>query len=203
MPIFRKLLGAAKTLRKDPETFARNLLQYTDPAAFEARLIDVMHATPMHFRFDPDLDAPVRLNVLDSAWTRTGMTGGPNTVVNLAFRVAQQGVTVRLVATVQRPGIDAAWLRSHAESLLGKGGLPEVPVAWAGDASEPLVLGPRDVFFGHALDDGVAVEGGFAGAAAAKVLLYAAGVRSWVLSVVEQLCAGVRDAWDGFLADRQ
>jgi hypothetical protein len=143
---FRKLLGAARTLRRDPEVFARNLLQYTDPAAFEARLIDVMHATPMHFRFDPDLDEAVRLNVLDSAWTRTGMTGGPNTVVNLAFRVAQQGVAVRLVATVERPGIDAVWLRAHAESLVGTAGLPEVPVAWAGDASQPLVLGPRDVF---------------------------------------------------------
>ena len=146
MPIFRKLLGAARTLRKDPETFARNLLQYTDPGAFEARLVDVMHATPMHFRFDPYLDGPKRLNVLDSAWTRTGMTGGPNTVVNLAFRVAQQGMAVRLVATVQRPGIDAAWLRAHAQSLLGQEGLPEVPVAWAGDVSQPLLLGPRDIF---------------------------------------------------------
>jgi hypothetical protein len=144
--VLRKLLGAARTLRNDPEAFGRNLLQYTDPAAFEARLIDVMNATPMHVRFDPGLAAPLRLNVLDSAWTRMGMTGGPNTVVNLAFRVAQQGVAVRLVATVQRPGIDAAWLKAHAESLLGQEGLPEVTVDWAGDASQPMLLGPRDIF---------------------------------------------------------
>jgi hypothetical protein len=142
--ILKKLLGAARTLRRDPEAFARNVVQYTDPAAFEARLIDVMHAVPMHVRIGQD--GPLRLNVLDSAWTRTGMTGGPNTVVNLAFRVAQQGLDVRFVSTVATPGIDAAWLRGHAESLLGQKGLPEVTVAGAGDAGQPLSLGPHDVF---------------------------------------------------------
>jgi hypothetical protein len=145
--ILRKLAGAIRTLWRDPETFARNLLQYTDPAAFESRLIDVMHPSPLHVHFDPNHDGPVRLNVLDSAWTRTGMTGGPNTVVNLAFRIAQQqGVTVRFVATVKKPEIDANWLRAHAGSLLGKTALPEVPVAWGGDAGAPLRLGPRDMF---------------------------------------------------------
>ena len=144
--ILKKLLGAARTLRRDPEIFARNLVQYTDPAAFEARLIDVMHPSAMHVRFNADHDGPFRLNVLDSAWTRTGMTGGPNTVVNLAFRIAQQGVAVRFVATVGRPEIDSAWLRSHAASLLGQPDLAEVPVDWAGDAAAPLDLGPRDMF---------------------------------------------------------
>ncbi len=144
--MLRKLAGAFRTLRKDPETFARNLVQYTDPAAFENRLIDVMHPTAMRVRIAADQDGPIRLNVLDSAWTRTGMTGGPNTVVNLAFRIAQQGVAVRFVATVGKPDIDSAWLRSHAASLLGQPALPEVPVAWAGDAAAPLHLGPRDVF---------------------------------------------------------
>ncbi len=142
--ILRKLVGAVRTLRRDPEAFARNLVQYTDPRAFEARLVDVMHAVPMHVRIEQE--GPLRLNVLDSAWTRTGMTGGPNTVVNLAFRVAQQGVDVRLVSTVGRPGIDSAWLLGHAESLIGRKGLPLVPVEGAGDAGQPLRLGPRDVF---------------------------------------------------------
>ncbi len=144
--VLQKLAGAFRTLRRDPETFARNVLQYTDPAAFENRLIDVMHPTAMQVRFEPAIDAPLRVNVLDSAWTRTGMTGGPNTVVNLAFRIAQQGIAVRFIATVGRPEIDQSWLKSHATSLLGQADLPEVPVAWAGDAGAPLALGARDVF---------------------------------------------------------
>ena len=64
-----KVLSNLKLLRRDPELFARNLLQFTNPPLFERRLMDVRHAAPMHVRFEADEDGPPRLNVLDSAWT--------------------------------------------------------------------------------------------------------------------------------------
>ncbi len=146
---FRRLLKKVSVnvslLRRDPERLARNVLQFTNPALFEQRLLDVLHATPMNVQYNP---APARvptLNVLDTAWSVMGMTGGPNTVINLAFRIARNGVPVRLVSTVEAATIDPAWLHNHAKSLLGSGA-PNVQIASAAQAGPPLQLGPGDIF---------------------------------------------------------
>ncbi len=139
-----KIGGQVALLRADPERFARNLTQYTHPALFAERLVDVQHVVPMHVRVERGL--PRMLNVLDAAWTRSGMTGGPNTVVNLACRVAQQGVGVRLVSTTARVSLDPVWFRGHAKSLLGGADFPEIGIASACDASAPLGVGADDMF---------------------------------------------------------
>lgn len=136
----------AKLLKSDPERFARNLLQFTNPTLFEQRLVDVAHATPMHIRYEANSARVPTLNILDTAWSAMGMTGGPNTVINLACRVARQGVAVRLVSTVGTTTIDPNWLHGHAESLLGGGEVPSLQLASAGRASQPLQVGPGDVF---------------------------------------------------------
>lgn len=141
-----KLLGNIKLLRRDPELLGRNLLQFTNPALFEQRLVDVLHAAPMHVRFEAHQDGPPRLNVLDTAWTKLGMTGGPNTVLNLAGRIAREGIAVRLVSTVHPPAIEPIWLRRHIGLLTGDDHLPEVPILSAAEANKPLLLGPKDVF---------------------------------------------------------
>ena len=141
-----KLAAHARLLRQDPELLGRNLLQYTNPALFEARMVDVLHAVPMHVRFSPEDDGPARLNVLDTAWTESGLTGGPNTVINLALRVALAGVSVRLVSTVRTSTMDAGFLRRHAAALTGRDDCPDVANVSAGDPAHPLELGPRDVF---------------------------------------------------------
>ena len=140
-----KALRHAALARRDPENFGRNLLQFFNPALFEQRLVDVLHALPMHVRHESEGDAPLRLNVLDSAWTRTGMTGGPNTVVNLAVRVARAGLPVRFVSTVATETLDPAWFKTHAASLLGSSP-PDVEHASAGDPARPLRLTSNDVF---------------------------------------------------------
>ena len=133
-----------KLLRDDPERFGRNLLQVTNSSLFEERLVDVMHAVPMHVRFDQGGFSPLRLNVLDAAWTTSGMTGGPNTVINLACRIAREGIAVRLVATVEPSTINPDWLRRHARSLVG-GHQPDIEIVSAVEGC-PLELGPRDMF---------------------------------------------------------
>ena len=112
---------------------------------FEQRLLDVLHATPMHVEYNANSMRTPTLNVLDAAWSVMGMTGGPNTVINLAFRIARHGVPVRLVSTVEAATIDPKWLHSHAGSLLG-GDVPKIQVASAAQAGPALQIGPGDVF---------------------------------------------------------
>lgn len=139
-----RLSGQFDLMRRDPERFGRNLLQVTDPALFEQRLLDVMNAVPMQVRVLPG--GPPRLNILNPALTREGMTGGPNTIINLALRIARLGVPVRLVTTVETSRLDPAWFRHHAAQLLGDTNPPDVPIVSAADPAQPLELSPRDVF---------------------------------------------------------
>ncbi len=141
-----KRLSQVGLLWQDPELFGRNLSQWVNPALFEQRLMDVVSTPPMNVQFVASACSQPRLNVLDTAWTMTGMTGGPNTVINLAGRLARQGLAVRLVATVRPPTLDAAAFRSHLAGLLGPGAVPDLPVVSAAAASEPLVVGAGDVF---------------------------------------------------------
>ncbi len=128
----------------DPEKFGRNILQITNPKLFEDRLLDIMNMTPMHIRLGSD--TRVRLNVLDAAWTRSGMTGGPNTTINLALRIAKTGIPIRLVSTVREGDADNRWIAGHAASLLGEKNVPQVSVASAASRYSPLELGKKDIF---------------------------------------------------------
>lgn len=141
----RKLGSQFRLLLRDPESAGRNLLQFTNPKLFESRLVDVVHPVPMHVRAAAGQPA-LRLNVLDTGWAKSSMTGGPNTVINLALRVAQKGVAVRFVATVAAPAIEPEWFRKHGAALLGGATPPDVLIAHAGDPGAPLPVGPGDVF---------------------------------------------------------
>jgi hypothetical protein len=133
-------------LRQDPEKFGFNLLQFTNPALFEQRLVDIAQTGPLHLCVDPALRAVPALNALLPEVSAATMTGGPNTVVNLIFRVARHGIPVRLVATRHLPSIGQAEFRRHAAALTGTSDLPDVRLACATDAGQPLAIGPNDVF---------------------------------------------------------
>jgi hypothetical protein len=142
----RKLLDQIALMRADPERFGRNIMQFTHRPLFETRLIDVMDSVPMHVTIDPGLACRPALNVLSSALSETGMTGGPNTLLNLALRIARHGVTVRLVTTVTTSKIKPDWFARHAAELIGDDALPDVPIVTAADAARPLAVGPADIF---------------------------------------------------------
>ena len=142
----RKIGDNVRLLARDPEAFARNLMQVTNPTLFESRLVDVLNASPMQVHFDPLAERQPRLNVLDAAWTQSGMTGGPNTVVNLVVRVARRGVPVRLVSTMPARPIASDWFRQHVSALLGGEAAPSIELASAANKDTPLPLGPGDVF---------------------------------------------------------
>lgn len=141
----RKLSNQIKLWLRDPENAGRNLLQFTNPPLFESRLVDVIHPVPMYVKATVDQPA-LRLNVLDSNWAKSGMTGGPNTVINLALRVARKGITVRFVSTVNPTTIEPEWFRKHGGALIGGETAPDVLIAHAGNSETPLPVGPGDIF---------------------------------------------------------
>ena len=147
LALIRKAAAQLRLLRDDPEQFGRNLSQLTDPAGFRAKLLDTMTAAPLHARIDPELRAAPALNVLQPILSPASMTGGPNTIVNLAFRVAKLGVPVRILTTREDRGTDPAWFWEHLAALTGDPARPAaLSVAPANDPARPRPIGPRDMF---------------------------------------------------------
>jgi len=145
MALLRKVGTHLRLLRNDPEAFGANLLQFTNPARFQARLLDVMTAAPMQARIDPGLRARPAINVLQPILSPESMTGGPNTIVNLAFQVATLGVDVRIVTT--RPGASEDWFWQHLGTVTGDPTRPpSLSIAAAHDPAQPIAIGPRDMF---------------------------------------------------------
>jgi O-antigen biosynthesis protein len=145
--VLRKLRRHLQLLKDDPEKFGFNLLQFSNPQRFQDKLLDVQRAAPLQVRVDAALASQPALNVLQPVLSPQVMTGGPNTVVNLALWVARQGVAVRIVTTRATPEAELRWFWQHLLTLSGQ---PEAPpllsVASAGDAAQPLAIGPRDMF---------------------------------------------------------
>ncbi len=131
-------------LRHDPERFGRNLLQFTNPAQFEARLIDILDQLPLHVQVAPGL-APA-LNVLQPILNPDAMTGGPNTIVLLAALAAETGIPVRIVTNRVGHRTDPAWFASHVSSLLGRPPPPGLQVTTGADPAAAAMVGEDDLW---------------------------------------------------------
>ena len=133
-----------RLLRDDPEMFGRNLLQVTDPARFEAGLIDIMDQPTLHVQVAPGL--PAALNVLQPILSPNSMTGGPNTIVLLAALVAEAGVPVRIVTSRTGHRTEPAWFAGHVASLLGRAAPPSLSVVSGSEPGNPAVVGQDDLW---------------------------------------------------------
>ncbi len=141
----RKIAAHLRLLREDPEKFGANLLQITNPGKFRDRLLDVQTATPMYLRIDAAKSHQPTLNILQPILSSVSMTGGPNTIITVAFHVAREGIPVRIITT--RSATDPAWFEKHLLAVTGAREYPpSLSAAFAGDAAEPLAIGPRDMF---------------------------------------------------------
>lgn len=139
-----KAAAHLRLLRHDPEAFGRNLLQFTDPARFEDRLIDVLHQPPLHVRLEAG--AVPALNVLQPVLAPDAMTGGPNTIVLLAALAAEAGVPVRIVTSRAGHRTDPAWFAGHVASLLGRAPPPGLQVAAGSDPAAAAAVGADDLW---------------------------------------------------------
>jgi beta-1,2-rhamnosyltransferase WsaF-like protein len=107
-------------------------------------------AEPLNLQVDPNLATP-HLNVLIPGLAMRCMSGGPNTALNLTYRMAAQGVPVRYIATGVPPDSDHGPLWQHILDLSGiSQRLPHVEITTAHDRSQTFSIGPRDVFFATA-----------------------------------------------------
>ena len=139
-----KVATHLRLLRHDPERFGRNLLQFTDPARFEAGLIDILDQPPLHVQVTPGLNPA--LNVLQPILNPDAMTGGPNTIVLLAALAAEAGIPVRIVTNRVGHRTDPAWFASHVSSLLGRRPPPGLQVTAGSDPAAPATVGDDDLW---------------------------------------------------------
>jgi hypothetical protein len=133
-----------RLLRDDPEQFGRNLSQWTDPAGFEAKVIDVLDQPALQVRLHAGL--PPGLNVLQPVLSPDAMTGGPNTIVLLAALVAECGVPVRIVTTRTGHRTDMTWFTNHVSTLLSRSVPADLQVIAGSDSAAPAIVGDGDLW---------------------------------------------------------
>ncbi len=138
-----KSVAQLRLLRRDPEEFLRNIRQFTDPAAFLARLLDMPDIPPL--RVEVVSRGNATLNVLLPSIGRLGMTGGPNTVLMIGARLAHAGIPVRFVSCDVPLTSDTDWFWVHLAQITGILGRPAR--ATLDDAcAAPLRIGADDLF---------------------------------------------------------
>ena len=106
---------------------------------------------PLNLRAAPELRGQPCLNVLVPGLAMKHMSGGPNTAVVLAYRLAELGVPVRLIGTDAPLDADDGPFWRHVQNI------SEVPCRLNGvelrdasDRSRPLAIGENDLFMATA-----------------------------------------------------
>ena len=99
----------------------------------------------------PSLASQPHLNVILPSLQLTHMSGGPNTAISLVYRLAAEGVPVRLVAGNIPFTDDRESLFRHLMTVSGiQRRLGNVSMADGRDVGRPLEIGENDVFFATA-----------------------------------------------------
>lgn len=132
-------------------TVKQALVDASRPPSYMQYLEGLPSVCPLNVRADPALRERARLNVLIPGMTMGAMTGGPNTAINLTYRMAAAGIPVRYISTDVPMATDHEPLWRHFSALTG---IPDrvrnVEIACGFDRSVPLAIGENDVFFGTA-----------------------------------------------------
>ncbi|MFQ5851457.1 MAG: hypothetical protein ACE5JU_12810 [Candidatus Binatia bacterium] len=146
---------AMKMVLTDPSTLLADTEKYLDRKAVQQEWLQYINGlpgvVPLNFKIDSSLSRTPTLNVLIPGMAMKSMSGGPNTAINVAYRVAAMGVPMRFISTDVRMDQDHEPLWEHFCSLTGiSERLPKVEICCAFDRSKPLSIGENDVFFGTA-----------------------------------------------------
>ncbi|CAO3460156.1 hypothetical protein [Azospirillum argentinense] len=107
--------------------------------------------SPLTVKVDPTLATNPHLNVLVPGLAMKHMSGGPNTAINLAYRLAALGVSVRFIATDAPTDADPAPFWRHVRLISGVDrALPNATLVDASDRTKTLPIGVNDVFMATA-----------------------------------------------------
>ena len=105
---------------------------------------------PLNVAVSPPLSNEPRLNVLVPALGMRNLSGGPNTALVLAGRLAAAGIRVRLISTDLPPDEDPAPFWRHLRNLLGTELPPGLELVDGHYRSTPLAIGEHDIFLATA-----------------------------------------------------
>ena len=105
---------------------------------------------PLNLVVAPRLFNEPRLNVLVPGLAMRQLSGGPNTALEIAGRLAVVGVRIRLISTEAPFDQDLAPFRAHMRALLGSDLPADVQLVSANDRAVPLAIGARDLFMATA-----------------------------------------------------
>ena len=108
-------------------------------------------ADPLNLVVDASLLRTPTLNVLLPGVCMRGTSGGPNTIYNLTYRMAEAGIPVRYVSTSSDLDRDLEPLRAHIQSLAGiPRRLANVSFVDGHDRAREVRIGADDVFMASA-----------------------------------------------------
>ena len=141
--------GAAEGRRAQPPA-PEVTITVDSPARFVPPVGLLPWFNPLNLHIAPALDDTPSLNVLVPGLAMQHMSGGPNTALHIAGRLAAAGVTVRLIST-DAPMSDRDALWAHLQQLSGSDRrLPNIEFADGHDRRQPLSIGRNDLFFATA-----------------------------------------------------
>ena len=151
LKLLRRAPRVLRAINRAPDLFARLVDQHFAEDAAGPGLAKALQAlpgvTPLALRVDSARTAPC-LNVLIPVLTQGAMSGGPNTALQIACRMAAAGLAVRLVSVDAKADPEPV-LRRHLIALTGSA--PEtLSIVCHADRATPLDVGPGDVFFATA-----------------------------------------------------
>src|SRR5262245_5064263 len=117
LPFFEKAVASPGSLLRALKQYAREQSPAAQPD-FDPRPA-FAGTEPISFRLSPSLADRPYLNVVLPGWAVFRMSGGPNTVINLAYRMAQKGVPVRFISASTPAEADPEPMWRHVAQLTG------------------------------------------------------------------------------------
>lgn len=140
---------------KNPSIFIRmvaaDIFYAINNQYYAQHLKRLPNVAPLNLITAPQLSNRPTLNVLIPGMSMRHLSGGPNTAINLAYRLAAEGIPVRFISTDVPLDRSHDLLWKHFASLTGiTERLANVDFCNGSDRSNPLTIGENDVFFGTA-----------------------------------------------------
>jgi len=105
---------------------------------------------PLNLYVDPSLAAAPRLNVLAPGLGMRHMSGGPNTIIALATRLALAGIPIRFLSTEAAPDPDQTAFWDHAAGLAGTALPAHLALVDASNRRRRTPIGEHDLFLATA-----------------------------------------------------
>lgn len=113
---------------------------------------------PLNWRMAPQLAEKPAVNIL-LPWVEAGMTGGPNTGINLGCQIAARGIPVRFVSCDKKLPDDCTPIWNYIATVGGKGRPAGMELLTADDRDIAIEFGRNDQFVAtyfhtaHYIDD--------------------------------------------------